>query len=151
METIVQLDRLDYAGDRVREHTAAIVNSRIDTSTRSSIDDTIAHGRDAVVRRLSELDHEWDIDRALFVNFAVIGAFTFSTGLYRFLSRPAGVFFGKRRKGLLGLFGVQMAWQLIHGVIGWCPPVSVFRRLGFRTQREIESERHALQTALASG
>jgi hypothetical protein len=34
---------------------------------------------------------------------------------------------------------------LQHAVQGWCPPVPVFRRLGFRTQTEIDYERYALK------
>ena len=34
---------------------------------------------------------------------------------------------------------------LQHAVQGWCPPLPVFRRLGFRTQTEIEEERYALK------
>jgi hypothetical protein len=32
-----------------------------------------------------------------------------------------------------------------HAVQEWCPPVSVFRRLGIRTRREIEMEKYALK------
>ena len=34
---------------------------------------------------------------------------------------------------------------LQHAVQGWCPPVPVFRRLGVRTQTEIDEERYALK------
>ena len=34
---------------------------------------------------------------------------------------------------------------LQHAVQGWCPPVGLFRRLGVRTQREIDEERYALK------
>ena len=34
---------------------------------------------------------------------------------------------------------------LQHAVQGWCPPVPVFRRLGFRTANEIDAERYALK------
>jgi hypothetical protein len=33
-------------------------------------------------------------------------------------------------------------------VAGWCPPVLVYRRLGFRTQKEIAAERRELEMAL---
>ena len=33
-----------------------------------------------------------------------------------------------------------------HVLQGWCPPLPLFCRLGFRTQPEIELERHALTT-----
>jgi hypothetical protein len=47
----------------------------------------------------------------------------------RFLLLPAAVF---------GFFAQ-------HALQGWCPPIPVFRRLGVRTQREIERERYALK------
>lgn len=35
-----------------------------------------------------------------------------------------------------------------HAFQGWCPPVNLFRRLGVRTQREIDEERYALKLML---
>jgi hypothetical protein len=32
-----------------------------------------------------------------------------------------------------------------HAVQGWCPPIPMLRRLGFRTSFEIEEERQALK------
>jgi hypothetical protein len=44
------------------------------------------------------------------------------------------------------LFPAAVAGFLLqHAVQGWCPPVSIFRRLGFRTQSEIDEERYALK------
>jgi hypothetical protein len=37
------------------------------------------------------------------------------------------------------------AFLFQHAVQGWCPPVPILRRLGFRTVTEIEQERHALK------
>jgi hypothetical protein len=34
---------------------------------------------------------------------------------------------------------------LQHAVQGWCPPLSIFRRLGIRTAEEIDWERYALK------
>lgn len=34
---------------------------------------------------------------------------------------------------------------LQHSVQGWCPPISLFRRLGVRTATEIDEERYALR------
>ena len=127
--------------DRVRQHTAPTVNERIDRLTQASIDATVSAGPEAIARRLSELDQEWDVDRALMVNFAVAGATTFGVGLARYAASSP---FGPRRKGFLVFFGAQLGFLLLHGLAGWCPPASVFRRLGFRTQREIETERFAL-------
>ena len=134
-----------FTGDRVREHTPELVNARIDRLTQCSAQATADGGRDAVLRRLAELDHEWDIDRALMVNFAVLGGTAFALGLFR---RERTFPFGSQRNGFLYLFGAQLGFLFWHGAVGWCPPVSIFRRLGFRTQREIEAERHLLKASL---
>lgn len=133
-------------GDRVRQHTAPPVDERIEERTRSRIEDPIRGGRDAVVRRLAELDNEWDVDRALFVNFAVLGGATFLLGIARYAGTP---FYMPKRKGFLYAFGAQLGFMLLHGTVGWCPPVSLIRRLGFRTAREIEAERAELERVLA--
>jgi hypothetical protein len=131
--------------DRVRQHTAPDINERIDRLTRATVEDVTKQGRDAMVRRIADLDHEWDVDRAMMVNFAVLGGVTFGAGLYRFATSrwPR-----KRPKGLLVFFSAQLLFLLEHGLTGWCPPASMFRRLGFRTAREIEAERRALLRAI---
>ena len=44
------------------------------------------------------------------------------------------------------IFPAAVAGFLLqHAVQGWCPPLPVFRRLGVRTQTEIDEERHALK------
>jgi len=131
--------------DRVREHTAPKVNERIDALARANLDQTLSAGSGAIQHRLAELDQEWDIDRALFVNFGVVGGAAFAFGLSRYASSPP---LGPRRKGLLYFFGTQLGFLLVHGLVGWCPPVVLFRRLGFRTRAEIEAERRVLLSAL---
>jgi hypothetical protein len=82
--------------------------------------------------RLQELDEEWDIERAIEMNAAAL-AFT---GLV------AGTV-GDRRWLLLPALVTGFLFQ--HAVQGWCPPVPILRKLGFRTVYEIEKERHALK------
>lgn len=144
--TTAQL-QLHEVGDRVRAHTAQVVNDRIDVRTFESVESAVRQGREGVLARLSELDREWDVDRALFVNFAVVGGAMFATGL---LKRDKRGFLGRDGKGFLAFFGVQLGFLLLHGIVGWCPPVAVFRRLGFRTSREIEAERRALEGTLTA-
>jgi hypothetical protein len=78
-------------------------------------------------------------------NFAILGGAAFAVGLERYTSAAP---FTERPKGLLNLVGVQMAFLLTHALIGWCPPVAIFRRLGFRTKSEIDTERELLVRAL---
>ncbi|HMJ13195.1 MAG TPA: hypothetical protein VK524_17360, partial [Polyangiaceae bacterium] len=122
-------------------HTPAAVNHRIDALMRARVEETIERGRDAVIRRIAELDTEWDVDRALMANFAVVGGAAFAGGLARYTASP-------RNKGLLFLFGAQLGFLLLHSTVGWCPPVGVLRRLGVRTSREIAFERQVLHDSL---
>jgi hypothetical protein len=46
---------------------------------------------------------------------------------------------------ILVLPALVMAFLFQHAVQGWCPPVPVLRRLGFRTVYEIEDETQALK------
>jgi hypothetical protein len=147
MPTLSTREELETRYDRVREHTAPIVNRRLDAATRARTEQCIHKGRDAIIKRLSELDKEWDIDRALMALFPILGGASFLGGLARYRRKPL---FGRRRKGLFFLFGVQLGFMFFHAAVGWCPPVSVLRRLGFRTSREIEAERYTLKQALDS-
>jgi hypothetical protein len=146
-DSLQDLDRqLALPSDRVREHTAQGVNRRIAERTRDRIEHVVREGRDAIVQRLEQLDREWDVDRALMVNFAIVGGAAYATGLYRSSRRP---WLGRRRRsGWLGFFTTQLGFLLLHGTVGWCPPLPVFRRLGVRTKSEIEAERRALLNAL---
>lgn len=124
------------ASDRVRNETPASVRDRIDRETVSRI----AELRDAgdpgsIHRRLAQLDHEWNIDRAVMMNFAVVGGAAFAAGV-------------SGRRGWLALFSSQIAFLALHAVNGWCPPTMVMRRMGVRTQLEIEAERAALRSLL---
>lgn len=143
--TAIVRDEVMRRSDRVREHTAADVNLRIDRETQAALAEAEAAGRDGIVRRLTELDHEWDVDRALMLNFAILGGASFGIGMSRF---AAGMREGRRRTGWLQLFGAQLGFLAMHAVAGWCPPLVVLRRLGYRTRAEIESERAILHRRL---
>jgi hypothetical protein len=121
--------------ERVPRHTSAEVNARITRQTEANIARYRAAGPDAIRQRLRELDHEWDIERAIEANAASIALAGVALGALvhrRFLILPAAV----------------CAFLLQHALQGWCPPVPVLRRLGYRTQTEIESERCALRELL---
>lgn len=83
-------------------------------------------------RRLRELDAEWDIERALEANAATLA-----------LVGATLAFLRDRRWGLVPV--VVGGFLLQHAVQGWCPPLPVLRRLGFRTRSEIDRERYALK------
>lgn len=117
---------------RVPDHTAEHVNERIRRQMEERVARIAAAGPEAVARRLRELDEEWDIERTLEANAATISAAGAALALLvdrRFAAVPL----------VVGSFLLQHATQ------GWCPPLPVFRRYGYRTQAEIEQERYALK------
>ena len=120
--------------DRVRESTPDKVNREIDELTATYLMD-VGTEPHAIRKRLYELDREWHIDRALMAVFSVLGSFTAHRA---FKSKPWRL-----------LFWTQMGFLMHHAVRGWCPPVSVLRRIGFRTEKEIAAERTALEKRLS--
>ena len=116
---------------RVPAHTADEVNRRIEQATRRRLAFYEQADRTAINRRLAALDEEWDIERVLEANAA-------SAGLVGVL---LGTTVDRRWFYLPGIVG---GFLLQHAIQGWCPPLPIFRRLGFRTQREIHEERAAL-------
>ena len=126
--------------DRIREHTRESINKRIDRQTLGAVADSIG-STDEISVRLRELDREWHVDRALMLNFAVIGGLSGGMAM-RSLAR-------RGRMGGWGLFfWVQVGFLAYHAIRGWCPPLPVFRRLGFRSANEIGAEREVLHEAL---
>jgi hypothetical protein len=116
--------------DRVPAHT----DDDINRSIQQAIEDNIHYyerRRGEIPARLHELDQEWDIERALEANAAAIGFI--------------GVALGAHDRRWLALPALVTAFLFQHAVQGWCPPVPVMRRLGFRTSYEIEQERQALK------
>lgn len=128
---------MQLSHDRARRHTAAEVNAKIDRLTRATVADTASEGRDAIVARLRDLDREWDVDRALMALFVVVGGVTSELG--------------RRYRGWANVFRVQQLFLGMHATVGWCPPLVVLRRLGFRTSREIGEERAMLIDHLRNG
>lgn len=122
---------LPSTANRVSAHTRREVNETIVRDTEASVR---RHARrpETVVGRLRELDREWDIERALETQasaLAFVGVALGATVDRRWLALPA----------------VVTAFLFQHALQGWCPPVPVLRRLGFRTAREIEAERMTLK------
>ena len=118
--------------DRVRAHTADIINDRIDRETMQRLRNYAMRQAEDITPHLHRLDREWDIERALEINAAAIGLAGVALAIAhdrRWLALPAIVF----------------SFLALHAAQGWCPPVPVLRRLGFRTRREIDRERYAMK------
>ncbi|MGZ5057003.1 MAG: YgaP family membrane protein [Methylobacter sp.] len=118
--------------DRVRRHSPSEINQSIDAETDIIVQRYTGASREALSRRIDELDREWDMERVLETNAAAVSL------LSLVLSRM------HNRKWMWLTTGVA-AFLLEHALQGWCPPVSLFRRLGVRTQGEIDREKYALK------
>ncbi len=118
--------------ERVPLNTSAEVNDAILCQMRRNLEEYHAAGPQAVSTRLQQLDAEWDIERTLEANAASVALI--GLGLGAFVDRRYFV-----------LPAVVAGFLLQHALQGWCPPLPIFRRLGFRTQPEIEQERYALK------
>jgi hypothetical protein len=128
--------------DLIRDKSSAAANARIDRETRGAIEE--ASGSTAHLReRLEELDREWDIDRALMLNFAIAGGISATMTLFEVARRGRPGFFG-------ALLYTQLGFLAYHALKRWCPPMPVFRRLGFRSAHEIAAERIALHERLSA-
>lgn len=116
--------------DRVPGSTADDINRRIDQEIADNVREATAQGR--LPQRIGELDAEWDIERAIEMNASALA----------FIGVVLGYF---AHPYWLALPALVTAFLFQHALQGWCPPVPVLRRMGFRTSYEIERERQALK------
>lgn len=120
---------------RVEIHTNDKVNTKIKEQTLNNISLYEDKGKEEINDRIKELDKEWDIERLLEANAA--SAVIISTILGFRVNKKW--FFAT---GIVGGFLLQ------HALQGWCPPVELFRRIGIRTNSEINYEKEALKNLL---
>ena len=117
--------------DRVPVHTSDTVNERIERKARERVRRLAAHPAE-IQQRLRELEAEWDIERAIEANASALAFIGVALGFFHhpyWLALPALV----------------TAFLFQHALQGWCPPVPILRRFGFRTIYEIDRERFALK------
>jgi hypothetical protein len=124
-------DSIPSTPERVPLHTNKDVNERIRVQTEAKISE-YANDRQGISSRLKELDREWDTERFLEANASTVVLVSvilgFAHSIYWFILA-----------GLVGFFLLQ------HAIQGWCPPLPVIRRLGYRTADEINHERVSLK------
>jgi hypothetical protein len=118
--------------DVVRRKTAQEVNERIDRQIERNVGYYATQSKEAISERIEELEDEWDVDRLLARNAAVIAL----------SGTMLGALFN-RGWLIIPLAVTSFLWH--HMQKGWCPPLPVMRRMGVRTLREIECEIFALK------
>jgi hypothetical protein len=87
-----------------------------------------------ILSRISELEKEWDTERVLETNFAIIVLIASILGL--------------KNKKWAFLSGITSIFMIQHAIQGWCPPLPIIRRLGVRTSSEIFQEKAMLSKLL---
>lgn len=118
--------------DRVRENTPDDKNARIDQKTVDKIFKYKKMSVAEITERIDVLSREWDIERMLGVNASSLALTGFVLG--RLFSKAFYV-----------LPVVVIAFLFQYSIRGWSPPVSMLRRLGYRTRQEIDEEIYALK------
>ncbi|CCF20352.1 conserved protein of unknown function [Pseudorhizobium banfieldiae] len=117
--------------NRVSAQTSDEINRRLRWQMEERLAYYEAHP-DQIDARLAELGREWDVERTLEANastLAFTGTVLAATVDRRWLALPA----------------IVTGFLFQHAVQGWCPPLPILRRLGFRTAEEINQERYALK------
>jgi Flp pilus assembly protein TadB len=115
---------------RVQETTPEEINRQIRRDLKARVL-YFAQRPEEIDRRLDELEREWDIERLLEAN----------AGIFSLM----GLTFGVIRSRWYLLPAAAAAFLVQYAAQGWCPPVSLLRRIGIRTTREINHERYALK------
>ncbi|HEY6976155.1 MAG TPA: MerC domain-containing protein [Chitinophagaceae bacterium] len=118
--------------DVVRKNTSPDINQRVDIEIREHLNQYY-NDPSKIDRRLCELDHEWDIERVFQLNAAALSLM----GLWRGITTHRVWFI---------LPAAVAGFLALNATEGWCPPITLLRRLGFRTRQEIEKEKYALKT-----
>jgi hypothetical protein len=130
---LIKVLQLPATDKRVEKHTRKKINEAIKQKTLDYINMYQVAGYGALSRRLEELDREWDTERVLELNDAVLITAVSALG---FTTRRTGWFI---LTGLIGLFLAN------HAVQGWCLAQEIIRALKIRTPSEINIERMAIK------
>jgi hypothetical protein len=139
MRVVVETSRqrpviVDLNGyDRIRARSSERANAQVAQKIEEDVRRYSRENNAVLSGRIDELEHEWDLDRAVMLLFSIVGGAVLALGLT------------KSRKWL-ALMMIQLPLLAFHAIFGWSPPASLFRRLGFRSPQEIDSEKYALRT-----
>jgi hypothetical protein len=117
---------------RVENNTADSLERRFDEQLESNINKYAGAGVEEIDQRLRELDSEWNIERIIEIEAPTM------IGLGAVLGATVS-------RSWFALSAMAASMVILHNMQGWYPMLPLFRRLGIRTQNEIEQERSALR------
>jgi hypothetical protein len=116
----------------VRANTWPEVNDRLDRRAGERLREYAAWDGDALGRRITQIEREWDLERVLEAEASTMGI----AGLILSVAVD--------RRFLL-LPGIVSGMVLLHAFQGWYPLLPLFRRMGLRSQDEIAREMYAVK------
>lgn len=126
---------LNPGKDRVRKVTSEEINQKIKDEIEKNTRYYSSRNADEIKDRIKTLEEEWDVERVLELNASLVAL--------------CGIILSSiHNKKWLIFSGIVTGFLAQHAIQGWCPPIPLFRRLKIRTQKEIETERHALLNIL---
>lgn len=135
MELDLAKEQLPSTQTKVNDNTPDHINQQIERETEASVNYYKGQSAGDIRARIEELEHEWDTERVLEVNMASIALASSLLAL------------GANKKWAY-LSGAVSVFMIQHAVQGWCPPLSIIRRMGIRTVNEINREKKALENLL---
>ncbi|MDQ9172371.1 hypothetical protein Q8A64_18345 [Oxalobacteraceae bacterium R-40] len=123
---------LSETTQRVEINTSPALNQQFDNQLQENLSCYLDADHATIDRRLAELDREWNVERFIETEAPLMIGLGIALGL-------------TRSRKWFGLSAMAAGMVILHGVQGWYPLLPVFRRLGVRSQNEIEEERAALR------
>ncbi len=124
--------KLPPTSKRVELNTREIINEKIDANTARNLTKYKNSSKEKLTERLHELNREWDTERVLEFNAATLILTSTILGY-------------KKHSAWFMLTGLVSFFLLQHATQGWCPPLAIIRRFGFRTEEEIHEEKMAIK------
>lgn len=118
--------------ERTELNTPPALERKFEKRLQENISRYTGADRQAIDRRLRELDREWNIERIIEAEAPT------TIGL--------GIALGTlSNRKWFAVSALAASMVILHSLQGWYPLLPLFRRLGLRTQQEIEQERMALK------
>lgn len=117
---------------RVELNTPEVINQQIEERLRSSVSQYAHADRQEIDRRLQELDREWNVERLIETEAPLMIGLGIALGVIH-------------DRKWFAVSATAASMVILHSLQGWYPLLPVFRRLGIRSQNEIEQERNALR------
>ena len=121
---------LPATADRAQANTSCEINREFRERADANVKRFASPAE--IDQRLRQLDEEWDVERTIECNASCLSLIGLGLGTFvhrKYYLLPAAV----------------AGFLLQHSIQGWCPPIPILRRMGFRTQTEIDEERYALK------